>query len=202
MEEKKIKEKIVLKGKYISTVGKRKTSTARIRLYKNGKGIIIVNNKKVNEYFTNNIANIVRQPIKLTGHLRDMDFSIFGPTIVLHTAVAAASAKAALSATMVTESASPKLTVRSVFPVLVPMPKGESLLVIRNPILPDKVDSLVKIDIKMFLLLVKADISPPSSTTATLASILSSVSSPRSAIAPATEAMGPTPAVFEALIIL
>ena len=76
MEEKKIKEKIVLKGKYISVVGKRKTSTARIRLYKNGKGIIIVNNKKVNEYFANNITNIVRQPIKLTGHLRDMDFSI------------------------------------------------------------------------------------------------------------------------------
>ena len=76
MQEKNIKEQTILKGKYINVIGKRKTSIARIRLYKEGKGIIIVNNKKINEYFGHNIVNIIRQPIKLTGHLRDIDFSI------------------------------------------------------------------------------------------------------------------------------
>ena len=64
-------------GKYISVLGKRKTSSARIRLYKNGKGIIAVNGKIMNDYFQAPILRtIVNQPLKLTGHLKDLDFSI------------------------------------------------------------------------------------------------------------------------------
>ena len=56
------------KGKYISVVGKRKTSIARVRLYKKGNGAIVVNDKKLNEYFDTNRTAIIRQPLKLTGH--------------------------------------------------------------------------------------------------------------------------------------
>lgn len=72
----KSSEPIKFKGKYIKANGKRKTSVAQIRLYKGGKGIIVVNNQKLNQYFKYNKAIIVNQPLKLTGHLRDLDFSI------------------------------------------------------------------------------------------------------------------------------
>ena len=64
------------KGRYISTIGRRKRSVARVRLYKNGNGAIIVNEQKVNDYFSTHCLTVVRQPLKLTSHLRDFDFSI------------------------------------------------------------------------------------------------------------------------------
>lgn len=74
-EEKK-EEKIILKGKYINFIGKRKTATARIRLYKKGKGLILINGVKTREYFTTDQNSMLKQPLKLTGNLRDLNFSI------------------------------------------------------------------------------------------------------------------------------
>lgn len=69
-------EAIKFKGRYINAIGRRKTSAAQVRLYKNGKGIIIINNVKLNNYFGSDKVNIINQPLKLSGHLRDLDFSI------------------------------------------------------------------------------------------------------------------------------
>lgn len=73
---KKADELPKLKGKYISAVGRRKTSVARVRLYKKGTGVIIVNDQKANEYFADNLLTIMSQPLKLTTHLKDLDFSV------------------------------------------------------------------------------------------------------------------------------
>ena len=70
-------EPIKFKGKFISALGKRKTAVAQVRLYKNGKGFIIINQQKFNKYFpTVILKTIVNQPLKLTGHLKDLNFSI------------------------------------------------------------------------------------------------------------------------------
>lgn len=63
-------------GKYISAIGRRKTATASIRLFENGKGIIIVNDLKINKYFTPTQMSILSQPLKLAGRMRDFNFSI------------------------------------------------------------------------------------------------------------------------------
>jgi len=70
------KEEVKFKGKYISAIGKRKTAAARVRLYKNGKGVIVVNGVSIKKYFSASSVVIANQPLKLTGHLRDLDFSI------------------------------------------------------------------------------------------------------------------------------
>ena len=75
-EDKKTEEIIKLKGKYISTVGRRKTSIARVRLYKKGKGEIVINGKNVNDFFPEDYIVIIKQPLKLTGHLDDINLSI------------------------------------------------------------------------------------------------------------------------------
>lgn len=64
------------KGKYVATIGRRKTSVARVRLYKNGKGAIMVNGKKIGDYFEPDKAGIPKQPLKLSGLLRDFNFSV------------------------------------------------------------------------------------------------------------------------------
>jgi len=69
-------EPIKLRGKYLSATGKRKEAVARIRLYKKGKGLFIVNNKKINDYFTQDNITVIKQPLKLTKTLKDFDFSI------------------------------------------------------------------------------------------------------------------------------
>ncbi len=66
-----------LKGKFIYSVGKRKTSVAQIRLYKNGSGLILINNKKMIEYFPEEeLRTVATQPLKLTGHLKDLNISL------------------------------------------------------------------------------------------------------------------------------
>lgn len=45
------------KNKYIFAVGRRKTATARIRLFR-GKGKILVNNKPIAEYFPGEVAKV------------------------------------------------------------------------------------------------------------------------------------------------
>ena len=72
-----IEEPVKFSGKFISALGKRKTAVAQIRLYKNGKGVIIINQQKISQYFPVSLfRTIISQPLKLTGHLRDLNFSI------------------------------------------------------------------------------------------------------------------------------
>lgn len=75
-EKKEIKNEFDFKGEYIAVVGRRKTSVARVRLYKKGKGTISVNDQKANDYFHSVDYSVILQPIKLTSHLRDLDFSV------------------------------------------------------------------------------------------------------------------------------
>jgi small subunit ribosomal protein S9 len=54
-------------SEYTEAVGRRKTATARVRLYQ-GTGDIVVNDKPVNEYFGRDLDQmILRQPLVLTG---------------------------------------------------------------------------------------------------------------------------------------
>lgn len=70
------KEEHKFKGKYINAIGRRKTAIAQIRLYKSGKGVLAVNGLPIKKYFTVDHLAIATQPLKLTSHLRDLDFSI------------------------------------------------------------------------------------------------------------------------------
>lgn len=63
----KTKKKENTDGVYIEAVGRRKTSTARVRFYDKaeGEGGIIVNGKKLNEYFaTEELRIIAEEPFK------------------------------------------------------------------------------------------------------------------------------------------
>jgi small subunit ribosomal protein S9 len=66
--EKDSKEKKIKKGtikKYIEGVGRRKTATARVRLYE-GRGESLINDKQINQYFTiERFQKTVLDPIKL-----------------------------------------------------------------------------------------------------------------------------------------
>lgn len=75
-QENKTEELVKLKGKFLETVGRRKTAVARVRLFKKGTGVIMVNEGRLSDYFSQNYASIIRQPLKLTSHLRDLNFSI------------------------------------------------------------------------------------------------------------------------------
>jgi small subunit ribosomal protein S9 len=68
---------VKFKGSYISAIGRRKSSIATVRLYKKGNGVIMVNEKKFNSYFTGDKSNVIKQPLKLTGHSRDLNISVF-----------------------------------------------------------------------------------------------------------------------------
>ena len=63
-------------GKYIRSVGRRKRAVAQTRLYEGGKGIIIINGKRAAQYFPGEGFNLITQPLKVTGHSRDFNFSI------------------------------------------------------------------------------------------------------------------------------
>ena len=71
-----INETAQFNGKYIKAVGRRKQSVAKVRLYEGGKGIIMVNGLRSNQYFAGEGANLIAQPLKVTGHARDFNFSI------------------------------------------------------------------------------------------------------------------------------
>jgi small subunit ribosomal protein S9 len=67
-------------GNVIFATGRRKTSVARVRLVK-GKGDIIINNKKLNEYFpAGNYEMIVKQPLVAVNFKNDLDIlvNVFG----------------------------------------------------------------------------------------------------------------------------
>ncbi len=62
---------------YLFAVGRRKTSIARTRLYKNGKGEIIINEKDYKQYFPQaEFQQIVIQPLEATGKLKELNLSL------------------------------------------------------------------------------------------------------------------------------
>ena len=63
--------------KYIGTVGKRKTAIAMIRLFPKGKGEIIVNKKKLEQYLPDfDLQQIIRSPLKLVDLDKKIDLTI------------------------------------------------------------------------------------------------------------------------------
>ena len=61
---------------YISTVGRRKTSVARLYM-KPGKGSFTVNGKDLDKYFSSELLRlIVEQPLKLVDALKSFDFKV------------------------------------------------------------------------------------------------------------------------------
>ncbi len=77
-QAKEQENKFKFKGKYIQAIGRRKTAVAQVRLYPKGGGQLVINNVEGKEYFANNLDKIIiiNQPLKLTGHLEDVDLSI------------------------------------------------------------------------------------------------------------------------------
>lgn len=69
-------ETFEFKGEYLQSVGRRKTSVAQVRMYKDGKGIIVINGKKGSHYFVGDGLSSAIAPLKYTGHVRDLNFSI------------------------------------------------------------------------------------------------------------------------------
>ena len=64
-EKEKKKEK---KERYLEAVGRRKTSVARVRLFKKGKGELIINGKDLGKYFpSSEVQKTVLAPLQLLG---------------------------------------------------------------------------------------------------------------------------------------
>jgi small subunit ribosomal protein S9 len=61
------------KGRYFYANGKRKTSVARVRLYENGKGEIVVNNRPVDDYFFGEMIGSIKAPLKMANALKLFD---------------------------------------------------------------------------------------------------------------------------------
>ena len=61
---------------YISTVGRRKTSVARLYM-KPGKGNFMINGKKLDKYFASELLRlIVEQPLKIVDVTNSFDFKV------------------------------------------------------------------------------------------------------------------------------
>jgi small subunit ribosomal protein S9 len=62
---------------FLYAAGRRKTSVARVRIYPKGKGIVVVNGKPINEYFTQITSKeIITSPLKAAGLTKDFDVSV------------------------------------------------------------------------------------------------------------------------------
>ena len=66
------------KTEYFYALGRRKSSTARVRLYAKGKGQITVNNKPVEEYFDNSqsLLKVVNKPFAVLDKEKQFDASV------------------------------------------------------------------------------------------------------------------------------
>lgn len=63
-------------AEYIEAIGRRKTATARVRLYP-GTGEIVVNDRPMPVYFGRALDQmILRQPLSLTGHETTFNISV------------------------------------------------------------------------------------------------------------------------------
>lgn len=64
-------------GSFIPAVGRRKTAIARVRLIKNGKGVITVNGRKFDDYFnTYEQRGIVKGALETVGQADAVDVSV------------------------------------------------------------------------------------------------------------------------------
>ena len=61
------------KGRYFYANGKRKRAIARVRLYADGKGEMMVNEKPVTEYFFGSLIGTIKAPLKLTSTTGQFD---------------------------------------------------------------------------------------------------------------------------------
>lgn len=61
---------------YTLGVGKRKTATALVRLHDQGKGQVLINNRKIEEYFFGILVENALQPLTLTGKEKAYDVTI------------------------------------------------------------------------------------------------------------------------------
>jgi small subunit ribosomal protein S9 len=67
VEKTTIKKVTLAKGKYVHTVGRRKSSVATIHLF-NEKGDITINDKAINDYFDYIVyGGLITEPLKLVG---------------------------------------------------------------------------------------------------------------------------------------
>lgn len=63
-------------AEYVEAVGRRKTATARVRLY-SGTGEIVVNERPMDQYFGRDLDQMVlRQPLALTGRETAYNISV------------------------------------------------------------------------------------------------------------------------------
>ena len=63
--------------KYHYATGRRKTSSATVRLHVNGQGKIEVNEKPVDKYFTvSTQVGAILDPLKLTNHLKTFNITV------------------------------------------------------------------------------------------------------------------------------
>lgn len=64
-------------NRYFYAVGRRKTSSAQVRLYPEGTGRIVVNNKAVDEYFTRPQDLVaIAAPLRAAGHEGTFDITV------------------------------------------------------------------------------------------------------------------------------
>jgi len=67
----------VAENRYFYAVGRRKTSAAQVRLYPEGTGRIVVNEKPAEEYFTRpQDLNALFAPLQATGHEGSFDITV------------------------------------------------------------------------------------------------------------------------------
>lgn len=64
------------KERYYYANGKRKTSIARVRLYKNGNGTISINDKPMEDYFFGTLIGKVKAPLKLANVLKNFNIVV------------------------------------------------------------------------------------------------------------------------------
>ncbi len=63
-------------GSFIAALGRRKTSQARVRLIKNGKGTVTVNGREMEKYFTTyDVRDDVMSPLRAVGQETSVDVS-------------------------------------------------------------------------------------------------------------------------------
>jgi len=75
-QDQEVAAKMAKGGSFISSIGRRKTAIARVRLIKNGKGVIIVNNQPYDKYFTTyDLRAQVVAPMKAVGQDTAVDIS-------------------------------------------------------------------------------------------------------------------------------
>ncbi|HPI67088.1 MAG TPA: 30S ribosomal protein S9 [bacterium] len=66
-----------MKDEFTRALGRRKEAVARVRLIPNGQGEILINNKKLDEYFPYfELKNKVTGPLDIVGKRTSFDFSV------------------------------------------------------------------------------------------------------------------------------